>query len=545
MRQIYKNGKIYTGEGSLCEAFLVENGIFTKVGTNHEMMSCKRIEDTVIDLKGKFVCAGFNDSHMHLVYFGYSLGMVDLSNHTGSLKEMKKTLKNFIRERKIKKGTWIRGRGWNQDYFTDEKRFPTCYDLDEVSKEHPIFITRACGHICVVNSKALEILGITAEAPDTVKQYCETDEDGIPNGIFREDAMDFVYKKLPAFSVNEVKTMILDAAKEVNRFGITSVQTDDFLAFPTVPAKVILKAFKELVREGRMTVRVNEQVQFSEFQEFQNFIKEGYVTGKGNEWFRIGPLKLVGDGSLGARSAFLSTPYADDPSTCGIARFSEQQLETIISYAHHHNMQAAIHAIGDGMLDRVLKVYEKVLKESPKKDHRHGIVHCQIMRPEQLKKMKELNLHAYIQSVFLDYDIHIVEKRVGRERAKSSYSFKTMHDTIHTSNGSDCPVEFPNVLAGIQCAVTRTTLKDHSRPYLPKQALTVREALDTFTSEGAHASFEEKVKGKIKEGMYADFVILDQNPLQEDPFAIKDIKICGTYVGGIQRYIAEEFVKDF
>ena len=142
------------------------------------------------------------------------------------------------------------------------------------------------------------------------------------------------------------------------------------------------------------------------------------------------------------------------------------------------------------------------------------IVHCQITRPDQLDKFAKLSLHAYFQSIFLDYDIHIVEERIGKERAASSYHFRTLYETTHASNGSDCPVELPDVMKGIQCAVTRTTVKDHVGPYLPEQALDIKQALDSFTVEGAHASFEEEVKGRIAPGMLADFVILGAIPLR-------------------------------
>ena len=536
MRQIYTNGRVYTGELPLKEAFIVEDDKFISVGTSEEMLALKEEVDEVIDLGGNFVCAGFNDSHMHLVNFGYSLSMANLAKHTDSMESVIGAMKDFIKEKDLKPGTWAKGRGWNHDYFTDERRFPNRYDLDKASTEHPIVITRTCGHTCVVNSKALEMIGLTGEVPYVEGGRVEVFENGVPNGVFRENAMDLVYSKLPVFSVEDVKEMIIEAMHALNTFGVTSSQTDDLPVFNNVPAEVILQAYKELNAEGKMTVRVNQQAQFLNLEGLKKFIADGYNTGWGDEWFRIGPLKMLGDGSLGARSAYMSEPYADDPTTRGIPIFTRQQFVDMVGYAHNHGMQVAIHAIGDGILDDILYAYEKAIKENPRDDHRHGIVHCQIMRPEQLKKFEELNLHAYIQSIFLDYDIHIVEERVGKERAKSSYNFKTMYDTVHTSNGSDCPVELPNVLGGIQCAVTRMTLDGQAGPYLEDQALDVKEALDSFTIEGAHASFEENIKGKIQEGMLADFVILNENPMEVPVNTIKDIKILGTYVGGIKRF---------
>ena len=198
-----------------------------------------------------------------------------------------------------------------------------------------------------------------------------------------------------------------------------------------------------------------------------------------------------------------------------------------MEYGDLHNMQIAIHAIGDGILDVILDKY----KDMNCKDKRHGIVHCQITRADQLKKFKEYGLHAYIQSIFLDYDNHIVEERVGKDMASTSYSFKYLFDNCHASNGSDCPVEMPEVLKGLQLAITRTSI-DGTGPYLKQQALSIKEAIDSYTVNGAYASFEENIKGRIEKGYLADFVVLDQKIEECDVNYIKDIKVLETYVGG-------------
>lgn len=540
MKTIYWNGAVYTGEFPLCQAFVAEHGRFIYAGTNEGAMALKTSEDVVRDLNGSFVCAGFNDSHMHLLNYGNALGMADLSGHTLSMAEMKAYMKEFISERDLRPGSWVKGRGWNHDYFEDGKRFPDRRDLDQISTEHPICLTRTCGHACVVNSKALELAGITRNTPQVEGGRYEVGDDGEPNGIFRENAMDLIYSRLPEPDKEDIKEMILAASHALNRYGVTSSQTDDLLAFNNVPYERVLEAYRELEAEGRMTVRVYEQSQFTTVKDLKAFVEKGYNTGVGSPWFKIGPLKMLGDGSLGARSAYLSEPYADDPSTRGIAIFTRQQFEEMVGYAHSHGMQIAIHAIGDGILDDILAAYEKVLKENPRDDHRHGIVHCQITRPDQLEKFADMSLHAYIQSIFLDYDIHIVEQRIGVARAKSSYNFRTLYETTHASNGSDCPVELPDVMKGIQCAVTRTTVKDHVGPYLPEQAMSVKQALDSFTSQGAYASFEEDVKGRIAPGMYADFVVLGANPFEVPMDELSQVPVQAVYVDGVCCYESHE-----
>ena len=202
-------------------------------------------------------------------------------------------------------------------------------------------------------------------------------------------------------------------------------------------------------------------------------------------------------------------------------------------------MQIAVHCIGDACLDMVLKSLRKALAAHPREGHRHGIVHCQITRPDQLDALAELGLHVYAQSIFLDYDLHIVHARCGEELARTSYSWKTlMRKGCTVSNGSDCPVEQPDVMAGIQCAVTRRDLKGRG-PYLESEAFTVREALDSFTKAGAYASFEENIKGEIRPGMLADFTVLGADPFETDASALKDIPIRAAWLGGKQVFPPE------
>lgn len=533
VRRIYINGVVYTVTQGIEEAFVVERGKFLYVGNSQTALEYQNKESEVIDLEGKFVTAGFNDSHMHVLGYGYALQMVNLAEHTTSLEEMQQAIKRYIYINKLEENEWVRGRGWNHDYFNDTKRFPTRYDLDEISTQYPICMIRACGHACVVNSKALEIAGITKDTLQVEGGAFDVDEQGEPLGIFRESALGLIYDKIPKPSRRELKAMLTSACKNLNSYGVTSAQTDDFIVFPQVSYQEVIKAYEELEAEGKLTVKIYEQAQVTDQKELAEFIGKGYTTGAGTDYFKIGPLKLLGDGSLGARTAYLGTPYADDPATRGIAVYTQEQFDEMIGYAHEKGMQVAIHAIGDGIMERIVKAIEKALIKQPRDNHRHGIVHCQITTPKLIEKMKELDLCAYIQTIFLDYDIHIVEERVGKERAKTTYNFKTLLDqgTI-ISNGSDCPVELPNVLEGIQCAVTRCTLDGKNGPFLSDQALTVEEAIHSYTIMGAYTSFEENTKGSIEEGKVADFVILEGNPLSSKRETIKDISIGATYVDG-------------
>ncbi|MBQ1523007.1 MAG: amidohydrolase [Erysipelotrichaceae bacterium] len=534
MKTAYYNGVVYTGD-SMCSAFVIENGTFVYCGNDSTALSTS---DCSVDLKGKFVCAGFNDSHMHLLNYGQYLNMARLDEHTTSLQELLSYVKMFREEHDIN-GSWLKGRGWNQDYFSDVSRMPTRYDIDRIVDDIPVMLTRACGHCCVVNSKALEVAGITddVKAPEG---GAIGRENGVLNGLFFDNAIELISKKVPLPDKKQIKELITSSCKALNRYGITSSQIDDYCVFRELPYQVINEAYRELEDEGVLSVRVNQQANFTDLALFEQFVSEGNITGTGTPMYRIGPLKMLGDGSLGGRTAWLSRPYADDPSTCGFPLFSDSHMNEMISCANRNNMQVAVHAIGDRCLDQVLDAIELALREYPRTDHRHGIVHCQISRPDQLERIRRLHLHVYAQSVFLDYDNHIVEQRAGKQLAQSSYSWKTlMNKGVTVSNGSDAPVEMPDVMRGIECAVTRCSL-DKTGPYLPEEAFTVKEAIDSFTKYGAAASFEENVKGRIKENYYADFVILDKNPFEEDKFSLHDIKILKTFVNGKCVYDREE-----
>lgn len=533
MRKIYINGTVYTVTNGNAEAFVEENGKFIYVGSTEEALTYKEADSEVIDLAGKFVTAGFNDSHTHVLEIGDFLQMVQLSKCTGSIEEMKEGIRQFIAERDFKENEWVRGRGWNNDFFADENRFPTRYDLDEVSTTQPICIIRACGHVCIVNSKGLELIGITKDSPQVEGGQFDVDEKGEPLGIFRENALELVYSKALNPDKEGLKTMLEDACKFLNTFGVTSAQTDDFIAFPGVDYEVLISAFKELEQEGKLTVKINEQSQLVNMELLKGFIEKGYKTGVGTDHFKIGPLKLLADGSLGARTASLCEPYEDDKSTCGIPIYTQEQFDEMIEYAHKNGMHVVVHCIGDKPMYMVIEAIEKALKKYPKEDHRHGIVHCQITTRELLDKFRDLKLHAYIQTIFLDYDITIVEDRIGKERAKYTYNFKTMLDEgVIASNGSDSPVELPDVMKGIQCAVTRKSLDGKYGPFLPEQALSVEEAIKTYTILGAYGSFEENVKGSIEAGKVADFVVLGQNPFEVDPSTLKDVPVLATYLDG-------------
>lgn len=537
MEQIFYNGNVITMDPQRpnADAFLVRDGSFAAVGGTELLDACPPDAQRV-DLGGKTVLPAFTESHMHVLSLGMFLKDVNLqhADGVGSVIDLSRA---YIRAHKVKPGVWVRGRGWNQDNFLDESRFLTRYDLDQISTEHPIAFVRTCGHVIAVNSLALELVGMSDAAPTVEGGQIDVDENGKPLGIFREKARKIILDAIPEQTKEELKELIALASEEALAHGITTIHTDDFKDVPNNYQKVI-DAYRELEDAGELKIRIYEQCNLPSTEKISHFLNAGYHTGWGSERFRLGPLKLLADGSLGSRTACLREPYSDKPDTTGIHLFPQKELDAMIGMCHKAGMQVAIHAIGDKALDMVLDGIERAKRECPRENERHGVIHCQITHHEQLDRMKEMGLMAYIQPIFLNYDISIVEDRVGPERASTSYNWKEFVDKgIVIAGGSDCPVESLNIMENIYTAVLRKNLKGcPPEGWRSEQRLTVMEAVESFTRSGAYASFEEARKGTITSGKMADFVVLSEDIFTIDPERIKDVQVEATYLDGAPAY---------
>lgn len=530
----FYNGNILTmNENKVVEAVVVKDNKILFAGPYELAVRFTDNDTKYIDLKGRTLLPGFNDSHMHLISYGLLKYKVNLSE-AGSIQEFRETLEKYAENEDIKVfKDWIVGAGWNHQKFA-ERRLPTKEDIDKVISDRPVFLSRACYHICVVNSKALEIAGITKHTKDPEGGKIDRDPTtGEPTGILRENAVYLVYNKIPfTEDKDEIKEIITESIKDANSVGITSIQTDDFSHLKNY--NKIISAYNELHKEGKLNARINLQMLFKNIESLEEFLKVGIKTGDGNEWVRFGPLKILADGSLGSRTAALEEPYNDEPNTRGVLIYKDRELEEILSLAHLNNLQLAVHAIGDRCMNQILKIYEKINKKYPKKDPRFRIIHCQICSEDIIEKFKELEVIADIQPIFIKTDMNMALDRVGSKRIHWSYPWKTMLDYgVRISGGSDCPVEPFNPLLGIYTAVTRQDLEGNPKGgWYPKERLSLLEALRLFTANPAFDTYEEKIKGMIKEGMLADLVVLSDDitktPLQE----IKDIKVDMTIVGG-------------
>ncbi len=527
------NGKIYVERGHFEEAVLVEDGIIKAVGSTEGILAAAPEGARRYDAAGRTVVPGFNDSHQHLQSVGEDLANIQLLG-ADSIAEVKRRVRAYIEKNQPAPGTVLHGQGWNQDYFTDEKRVLVRQDLDDMAPEHPLILERACGHILTASTSALEMAGITGDTKPADGGAIDLDEQGVPTGVLRENACQQVLCIIPPVTEEIMDDRLRLAMAHAAECGVTSVQSMDMR-----PGKWrrTWEAYQR-VQAKDPTLRVYQQVNFLEPNEFNEFLSEGFRTGVGDAFLKIGPLKMFVDGSLGARTALMRKPYNDDPSTCGIPTMTQEGLDEMVRIATEHGCTSIVHAIGDGAIDMVLSAYEKVIKngENPL---RHGIVHCQITDMPMLERFKKSDILALVQPIFLHYDMTVVEDRVGKELASTSYAFETLRKLgVHESFGTDSPVEDMNAINNLYCAVTRKNLKgEPSEGFYPEECMDIYDAVDAYTYESAYASFEENVKGRIKPGYYADMVVLSQDIFTIPGDEIINTKVDATIVDG--RFVYE------
>jgi len=532
MEQIYYNGRIYTMKGEQeVQALYIKDGLIHDIGSDEYILKTYPNVDKT-DLNKQCVIPGINDSHMHLIS-PVSIELFD-ARSINDVVEMT----NLQVSPDLEDNEWIVGRGYNHDYF-DVKEMPKKEDLDKISTTHPVCLIRACGHIGAVNSKALEMLNVTKDSqPHIDGGFFNTDENGEPNGIVTEFALDYVKSFFNKPSVNRIKETIVNKTNRLLSEGITSIQTDDFMSFTNVDFTEIIQAYEELVKENNLNVRIYQQSQLPELETLQRFLDLGYKTGYGDDFFRIGPLKLLLDGALGARTAWMSKPYADEPTTKGMATYDMPVFNQLIETGHNGGMQIAVHAIGDQSIKQVTQSYIDVQNKNMRNDARHGIVHVQISELSDIERMANHRILAYIQPIFVHYDQHIADDRVGKQLASTSYAWKTMRDLgVVAPFGTDSPVEPTNPYNCMYCAITRKDLSGtQDKGWNEQECVSRWEALDSYTSVSAFASFDENKKGKLLPGMFADFVVLSDNYFEIDVEKIKDLTAVTTVVNGQVKY---------
>lgn len=529
MDKIFFNGRIVTLDKAypICQAVAVKGGIIQRLGTDKEILAYMDDNTEMIDLEGRLMLPGFVDTHMHLIDYYRTTQRIDLSI-AKSFDEMAQILQR--RAWQVPQSEWIFGANFNQDNW-ENGVLPTRRDLDAVCEDHPVCIQRSCWHISVLNTKAMELLYLLNEKTDT-KLYMDFYEDGTPNGVIKENSQRKIYENFPTPNLEELKIWLKKAMTDVAAKGITQVHSEDFQAFSRDTRELVMQAYIELAEADEMPVRVYQQCLMPTKEQLDCFLAQGHRTGEAHGYYKLGPFKVVNDGSLGAHTAALRQPYACDPSTKGLVLYDQETLEELFGIAHRNGCQIAVHCIGDASTESVLDAYEHVMMEYPRADPRHGILHCQIMDEALQDRFRQLNVIAYVQPVFLRYDMFIVDECVGGELARQSYNWRRFCDLgVHMCGGSDCPVEKFDVLPNICHAVTRSD-NHGSIAWYPENGVTIDEAVRMFTIEAAYASFEENVRGTITIGKYADFVVLNQDIYTIPPEAIKNVQVEMTIVDG-------------
>jgi predicted amidohydrolase YtcJ len=525
MRTIIKNAKIYIHKDYFVEALSIENGIIKQIGKLDELE--KSNSDEVIDLKGKTILPGLNDSHLHLASVGEFIRSCDLTS-AASIEDVIKIGKAFILEHAPH---ILVGRGWNQDFFSpNDNRMIDKNDLDRISMEIPIIFSRVCGHVSVGNSKALEIIGL-ADAHLVDGGEILIGNDGKPNGIFTENAVYTLYSIIPEKSSEELESDLEKGMNYAISVGITSVQSCDIMGSNS---RMVFNTIDRMYREGKLKLRYGHQFNYQNINDFKNYLMTEHLTGIYDERFLSkGALKLFKDGSLGARTALMTRPYADDPSTSGVAALSDQQLFELCDLAAANGIQVITHAIGDAAIESVINAYENTFSGETN-PLRHGIVHCQITTAKQIERISKSRIPVMAQPIFIDYDMNIVESRVGFDLASTSYAFKTLLDSGAPLNlGTDAPVENCNPFPNIYSAVTRKPIKNPTNKcFLEKEKLTVEEAIDAYTIGSAYNEFKENFKGRLLPGYVADLIVLDRDIFLIDSMEIKDIKVDMTMIDG-------------
>ncbi len=532
------NGTIYTmkEEGDRVEAVGIDQGRIVFAGSLESARSLNARNR--IDLKGKTVFPGFGDSHLHLYAYCQNRATVGL--------EDAKSVEDLIRIMKEKadvteKGKWIKGTGFDHTKFI-ENRIPTRHDLDQISTEHPVVIRRCCLHIIAANSLAIQMAGLNLNSgePDGLARseklsgLIGREADGSLNGIFREGATAIFDDIIPnpLADPEEKKKVMKNTFHDMVSKGLTAVHT---YAAKIWNYEEDLKTYRELEQNDELPLRVVVSLDELFEPEEKPPVRDPYHK------VRYGSYKLFTDGSLGARTAYLSEPYSDDPEHSGVSVNAGKLTEEVIK-SFRNRLQPAIHAIGDRALDLTMDAIEAAsMNGIPAESLPVRIIHAQVVRPDQLARLKKLPVVLDIQPVFLCTDLHWIEGRLGKERIRHAYLWKTMMDAgLILTGGSDCPVESYDPVMGIYAAITRQDADGFpSEGWQPAERLSVYEAICLFSKNIASATGQEDVLGTIEQGKYADLTVLEEDPFRIEPEKLKKLRVAMTFVAGNKVYDSE------
>ena len=526
--RLFYNGHFYTGPGYAASVLWAQGGRIRALG-GPELLAAAPPELPRTDLGGGWALPGFNDSHLHLLDVGRGLASVDLFGASGPA-DIAARCAAFVRAHAVPPGQAVYGNGWNQDLFAGPHALPTRADLDAAVPDHPLLLDRVCGHIMLCNTAALRAAGITSQTPDPPGGGIDRGPGGEPNGLLRDNAVALVRPLLPAETPAACAGRWRAALAHAAAHGLTSVQTCDVRSrdWPTV-----LAALEELDAQDALPLRLTLQCAMDTPADLQALWDAGYRPGAHGKRWKIGPLKLFLDGSLGARTAWLRGGYSDAPGTHGLCCLPMAEALALARKADAAGMQVVAHAIGDGAMEEMLDIIETL--NAPRggaNPLRHGVVHCQVTAPGQWDRLAALGAGALVQPIFLDYDHTIVTARCGAALAGTSYAFgDAVRRGLPVSYGTDAPVESLDPLRNLYAAVTRRPLSGGA-PWQPQQAVTRAQALFCYTQGSAWQEFAEAEKGRLAPGFLADFTVLDRDYFTVPEADIPRLRVQATVTGG-------------
>jgi len=474
-----------------------------------------------IDLKGRMAMPGIYDAHAHPMMVGEALTQIDVSSTAvSSIAD----IRDAIRERiaTTAPGSWVLGQGWDQANLTDN-RVPTRHDLDEVSPDHPVALWRNCHHILAVNTKALQLAGITANTPEPSDGTIDRDEHGEPTGVLRESAMDAVDAAIGEPTEDEIVEHLIAGGNDFRKNGITSVSEAG------IRRPEQMRAYQRLAGRGELPLRTYLMMLIDET--LDELAALGISTGFGDDWLRIGNAKLFSDGSIGGRTARMSRPYEGESDNRGLYMIPPEAITERVLRAHKAGFQVGIHAIGDAAISSVLDAYEEAQRQMPREDPRFRIEHCSIIDETILDRIARLGAIPIPGTTFL-YDMRPVYlQNLGKDRVRYAYAMKTFKERgIVAAASSDAPVSSTNPMLGIKMMVTRQDR--HGDEIFPEERISLEDAIAAYTKNAAYASFDETRKGMLKPGMLADVTIMETNLRNVAPADLGNVRCDVTIADG-------------
>ena len=471
-----------------------------------------------VDLGGRFALPGFIDNHVHLRDGSLRLSRVRLRGADG-----REAFARAVAEHagRLPPGAWVLGGGW--DHETWGGVLPTREWVDEAAGGRPALLYRLDGHLALASSRALEIAGLDRSAADPPAGTFVRGAAGELSGILKDDAIAPVERRVPAPGRDELLRALEAGLAHAASLGVTSVQDVSHADDPAL--------YQELLRGGRLTLRVACRHPIERTPELRSV---GVTAGFGGPWLRVGAVKMFADGSLGAATAAFVEPYAGDGGNRGLEMHDPEELHRALADADRARLQLSVHAIGDLAIARVLDVFERIARENPPWDRRWRIEHVQHPAPADVPRLAALGVTASMQPAHAADDGRWMERRIGRDRARTSYPFRSLLDAgVPVTFGSDWPVAPLDPLTGVDAAVNRRTLDGaHPEGWFPEQRVTLEEALAAYTRSGARAVFEENEKGMLAPGFLADVTVLDRDPFETPREEVGTLRVEMTIAGG-------------